>query len=178
MKTALCLLALLVLTAASAAEDLLADLRAEVAAMTATATLTAGTATLGDGGPRYQTNAVKLTSDEATYALSYKSFFPPNEGQNRAKLNDWSSGLGMTEPSTHGWYTNGFVDVTLKDAQRSCSTGDRCAQVRLAADKGKAVAADFLFTLDNGTVLRLKFKGWIRRLLRWLGWKNRSGLRP
>jgi hypothetical protein len=156
MKTALCLLALLALTAAGAAEDLLADLRAEVAAMTATATLTAGTSTLGDGGPRYQTNTVKLTGDEATYALGYKSFFPPNEGQNRAKLNDWSSGLGMTEPSVHGWYTNGFVDVSLKDAQRSCSTSDRCAQVRLAGEKGKVVAADFFFTLDNGTV-RLRF---------------------
>lgn len=139
-----------------AAEDLLADLRAEVAAITASASLTAGVATKGDGGPRYQTNSLKLTGDEATYQLNYKSFLPPNENRNRAELNDWASGLGMTLPAVHGWYTNGFVDVALKDGQRSCTTGDRCATVRLVQATGKIVAADFLFALDNGTV-RLRF---------------------
>ncbi len=144
------------LATAAAGEDLLADLRAEVEAITATATLKPAEATKGDGGPAYRHVTVKLAGDEATYGLLYKSFLPPNEHRNRTELNDFASGLGMNLPSAFGWYSNGFVDVVLKDAKQSCAIGDRCGQVALVRDSGKVIAADCTWRLANGTV-RLRF---------------------
>jgi len=51
---------------ARADEDLLSDLRAEVAAMIATAKLTSATQVKGDGGPQYVTHALTLTGTEVT----------------------------------------------------------------------------------------------------------------
>ncbi|MBU0610679.1 MAG: hypothetical protein KKI08_22535, partial [Armatimonadetes bacterium] len=100
MRSAFPLLALLAATTVPlAADDLLADLRAEVAAITATATPKESVAAKGDGGPRYANSTLVLTGDMATYGLQYKSFLPPNEARNRGELNDWASGLGMTQPS-------------------------------------------------------------------------------
>jgi len=147
---------LLLASLAPAAEDLLADLRAEVAAITATATLKESVAAKGDGGPRYANSNLVLTGDMATYGLQYKSFLPPNETRNRTELNDWASGLGMTQPSVHGWYSNGFVEVRLGDAQRTCSISDVCGQPKLVQEKGKVVAADYDWQLPNGTV-KLRF---------------------
>jgi len=157
LRIALPLLVLLAAsTVSSAAEDLLADLRAEVAAITATATLKESVAAKGDGGPRYANSTVTLAGDMATYALQYKSFLPPNEARNRGELNDWASGLGMTQPSVHGWYSNGFVEVRLADAQRTCSISDVCGQPKLVQEKGKIVAADYDWKVPNGTV-KLRF---------------------
>ncbi|MCP6769177.1 hypothetical protein NL529_30455, partial [Klebsiella pneumoniae] len=53
MRLSLLLAALAAASLAVAADDLLADLRAEVAAITATATLKTSTQAQGVGGPRY-----------------------------------------------------------------------------------------------------------------------------
>jgi hypothetical protein len=147
---------LLLASIAPAAEDLLADLRAEVAAITATATLKSSVVAQGDGGPRYANSNLVLTGDMATYGLQYKSFLPPNEARNRAELNDWASGLGMTQPSTHGWYSNGFIEVRLADGQQTCSTSDTCGEPKLVQEQGKIVAADVDWQLPNGAV-KLRF---------------------
>ena len=139
-----------------AAEDLLADLRAEVAAIVASAALKSSVATQGDGGPRYQNYDVTLKGDQATYVLVYKCFLPPNEGRSRSELNDWASGLGMSQPSVFGWYSNGFVEATIQDAKQSCTISDRCGTAKLIQEQGKVVAVDYDWQLDNGTV-KLRF---------------------
>ncbi len=133
-------------------EDLLADLRAEVTAITASATHSSREARKGDGGPMHVRHSVKLAGDMATYELQYKSFLPPNAGLNRSELSDGSSGLGMVQPSVHGWYSNGFVGVTLSGAGTSDSISDVCGEVDLVVDEGDTVAADFVWTLATGRV--------------------------
>jgi len=139
-----------------AAEDLLADLRAEIAAIVASATLKSAVHTQGDGGPRYQNYNVILKGDAATYELVYKCFLPPNETRSRPELNDWASGLGMSQPAVFGWYSNGFVEATIQDGKQSCTISDRLGTARLVQEKGKVVAADYDWQLDNGTV-KLRF---------------------
>lgn len=148
--------ALLVCGAVAAAEDPLADLRAEVEAIVAKATLTSSIRHKGDGGPRYVTSTLKLIGDSAAYGFLYKSFLPPNEARNRSELNDWASGLGMNQPSDKGWYHNGFVEVALSDSQASASISDSCGEAKLVKESGKVVAADFVWTLQTGHV-RLRF---------------------
>jgi len=137
---------------ASSQEDLLADLRAEVAAITASAVHTSKEGRQGDGGPAYVKHSVTLVGGETTYELQYKSFLPPNQGLNRSKLNDGASGLGMLQPSVHGWYSNGFVGVTLSDATASASISDVCGEVNLIVDQGDTAAVDFAWALPTGRV--------------------------
>jgi hypothetical protein len=141
---------------ACAAEDLLADLRAEVAAIVASATLKSAVHTKGDGGPKYANTNVVLKGDEATYELVYKSFLPPHEARSRAELNDWASGLGMLQPSVYGWYSNGFVEVVIQDAKLTCTISDRLGTTKLVQEQGKIVAVDYDWQLDNGAV-KLRF---------------------
>ncbi len=135
-----------------AAEDLLSDLRAEVAAATATATLKSSTQPRGDGGALYVSHNLRLAGAEATYELAYKSFLPPNDSRNQRELNDWAGGLGMVQPSDKGWYTNGFVMVTLADPVGSVGTADHCARVRIPTATGKLVDGEFAWQLATGEV--------------------------
>lgn len=135
-----------------AQEDPLADLRAEIAALVASASVNSTTLRKGDGGPQYISASARLSGDEATYQLDYKSFLPPNTGRNRSELNDTCSGLGMSQPSDKGWYGNGFVDVVLADSTHSASISDACGQPKLVKDSGKVVAADFTWMLSTGSI--------------------------
>lgn len=146
------LLVLLALAAAPcfAAADLLADLRAEVAAVSATASLASATQAKGDGGPLYATHNLLLKSPDAVYELAYKCFLPPHEARSQRELNDWSGGLGMTLPSDKGWYGNGFLTVTLADASGSASTADHCAQAKVVRATGTAVAGEYVWLLPQG----------------------------
>jgi len=150
------LVLLLAFSTGCLAADLLGDLRAEVEAIVASATLSSTVQHKGEGGPAYVRYSVRMAGDRAAYELQYKSFLPPNAGLNRAKLNDWSSGLGMVQPSVHGWYSNGFVVATLSDATASASISDSCGEVELVVESGKIVAADFVWELTTGRV-RLRF---------------------
>ena len=146
------LLVLLTLTAATcfAADDLLADLRAEVAAVSATATLKSATQAKGDGGPLYATHNLQLKSPDAVYELAYKCFLPPNEARSQGELNDWSGGLGMSLPSDKGWYSNGFLAITLADASGSASTADHCAEAKVVRATGTTVAGDYVWQFPQG----------------------------
>lgn len=148
----LLMLTILIPATLAFADDPLADLRSEVAAITAKATLTSTESSHGDGGPKLVNNSAKLSGDEATYGLVYKSFLPPNDKRNRSELNDWSSGLGMVQPSDKGWYSNGFVDVGLANASSSASISDSCGVAKMVAESGKAVAIDFNWNLPTGKV--------------------------
>ena len=150
MRCVLAACVLLLMAGACRADDLLADLRAEVAAVSATATLKSGTATQGDGGPLYATHNLQLKSPDAVYELAYKCFLPPNEARSQAELNDWSGGMGMSLPSDKGWYGNGFFTVALADQTGSSSTADHCAQAKLTQANGKVVAGEFAWTLPQG----------------------------
>ncbi|MEI6502799.1 MAG: hypothetical protein WCP21_17455 [Armatimonadota bacterium] len=145
-------LVLLTLAAATgcAAADLLADLRAEVASVSATATLSSATLAKGDGGPLYATHNLQLKSPDAVYELAYKCFLPPNEARSQQELNDWSGGLGMVLPSDKGWYSNGFLTVTLTDASGGASTADHCAEAKVVRAAGTTVAADYVWQFPQG----------------------------
>lgn len=136
---------------AVAADDLLADLRAEIAAATATASLKSSTGVQA-GSKVYATHDLLLKSDDCVYELAYKSFVPPNESRNEAELNDWSGGLGMIQPSDKGWYSNGFVTITLADAQGSQTTALHLATARVVQESGKTAGGELAWKLPNGDV--------------------------
>jgi len=143
----------LILASRGVAEDLLADLRAEVAAVVASASVRCSESVKGDGGPMVRNCALKLNGESASYELSYKSFLPPNHARNRSELNDWASGLGMIQPSIHGWYSNGFVEVSLSNSKSVANTADWCGSARLVRESGKVVAGDFAWDLPTGQVV-------------------------
>ncbi|MHB9137800.1 MAG: hypothetical protein ACYC4Q_00180, partial [Victivallaceae bacterium] len=93
-----------------------------------------------------------INTQTSQYSLRYKTFAGEDAKNNPAKLNQWSSGYGMTAPYQN-WFVDGFVDVALIAADRGCYTMNIAGVPTVLEKSGKRVAYDITFKNAVGCVV-------------------------